>query len=205
MYKKTHKLVQFIGIGKSINGVFSLAMGKILFLGQAGAGKTSIYKKYFLKLPVDEILETNPTVLFTLTKPTVKVFEREDQVVVFDLGGQKSYISSHLANDAIFSALDISIFVIDISEPEKLKDAINYLLKAHEKIRSLNEDLPIQAIFLHKFDPARQKFLLPLMHQATEMLNNAIPRLSENTYQTTLFDDSIEKAMDSLLARAFAN
>jgi GTPase SAR1 family protein len=180
-------------------------MGKILFLGQAGAGKTSIYKKYFLKLPIDEILETSPTVLFTLAKPTVKVFEKEDQVVVFDLGGQKSYISSHLANDAVFSALDIAIFVIDVSEPEIFQEAINYLARAHEKIQSLNEDIPIEAIFLHKFDPVRQEVLLPLMQQATKMLHSAIPTLSENTYQTTLFDDSIEKAMDSLLARAFAN
>lgn len=182
-----------------------MAIGKILFLGQAGAGKTSIYKKYFINLPIEDILETKPTVLFTLTKPTIKIFEKEAQVVVFDLGGQSSYISSHLANDAIFSSLNLALFIIDVSEPELFETAVKYLLKAYERMESINEKIPIVAIFLHKFDPARQGDLAPLAQQATELVHGSAPELSECVYRTTLFDDSIKKAMDVLLVKAFSD
>jgi GTPase SAR1 family protein len=181
-----------------------LAIGKILFFGQAGAGKTSIYKKYFLELSNEQILETRPTVLFTLTKPNIKIFEKEAQLVVFDLGGQSSYISSHLANDAVFAALDIGIFVIDVSEAELFERAIDFLSKAHERIQELNEKPPIIAIFLHKFDPARKSSLESFAEQITDKLRKSFPNLSENIYSTTLFDDSIKETMDTLLIKAFS-
>ncbi|MHA2273475.1 MAG: ADP-ribosylation factor-like protein [Candidatus Hodarchaeales archaeon] len=182
-----------------------MAIGKILFFGQAGAGKTSIYKKYFINLPIEDILETKPTVLFTLTKPTIKIFDKEAQVVVFDLGGQSSYISSHLANDAIFSSLNLALFVIDVSEPELFETAIQYLRKAYERMELINEKNPTVAIFLHKYDPARQGDLAPLAEQATEMINEAGSEFSEYVYRTTLFDDSIKKAMNALLVKAFSD
>ncbi len=181
-----------------------MAIGKILFFGQAGAGKTSIYKKYFINLPIEDILETSPTVLFTLTKPTIKIFDKEAQVVVFDLGGQTSYISSHLANDAIFSALNLAIFVIDVTEPYLFETALKYLAKAYEKMELLCEKIPVVAIFLHKCDPARQEDLAPLAQQVTEMIYETSPEFSECVYRTTLFDDSIKKAMDALLVKAFS-
>lgn len=184
--------------------VASLAIGKILFFGQAGAGKTSIYKKYFLELSNEQILETKPTVLFTLTKPHIKIFEKEPQVVVFDLGGQLSYISSHLANNAVFAALDLGIFVIDVSEAELFESAIEFLSKAHERIQELNEKPAIMAVFLHKSDPARKSALEPLAEEITDKLRNSLPNLSENIYFTTLFDDSIKETMDTLLIKAFS-
>ncbi|MFW9916946.1 MAG: Rab family GTPase [Candidatus Thorarchaeota archaeon] len=182
-----------------------MALGKILFFGQAAAGKTSIYKKYFINLPIEDILETSPTVLFTLTKPTIRIFDKEAQVVVFDLGGQASYISSHLANDAVFTALNLALFVIDVSEPELFETALKYLARAYERMEALNEKIPVVAIFLHKYDPARQEDLAPLAQQATEMVCEASPEFSECIYRTTLFDDSIKKAMDALLVKAFSD
>jgi GTPase SAR1 family protein len=182
-----------------------LAIGKILFFGQAGAGKTSIYKKYFINLPIEDILLTSPTVLFTLTKPTIKIFDKEAQVVVFDLGGQSSYISSHLANDSIFASLDLALFVIDVAEPELFETALKYLEKAYERMELICEKIPIIAVFLHKYDPARQEDLAPLAQQATQKIYATAPECSEYVYRTTLFDDSIKKAMDALLVKAFSD
>ena len=101
-----------------------MSVGKISFLGLAGAGKTSSCNKIFYNEPLEKVLKTLPTVLFKLSKTTCKVLDREFQRVIFDLGGQQSYIPSHLANDAIFVGTNALIFVIDVSDSELFENAI---------------------------------------------------------------------------------
>ena len=177
-------------------------MGKVLFFGLAGAGKTSIYKKYFLDLPIEEVMDTTPTVLFHVSKPTAKIFGKETRVVVFDLGGQEAFIHSHLANDSIFGSLSVAIFVIDVSTSNLFDKALWFFKRAYDKICAVNEESPVMAILLHKFDSSLVSSLVPLAQQATEMFQNSIPDLSEQIYRTSVYDESLKIAMDAILEKS---
>ncbi len=180
----------------------SLSVGKISFLGLAGAGKTSIYNKCFLSEPSEKALTTSPTVLFKLSKPTIKIFGKEFQLVVFDLGGQESYLSSHLANNAIFKNLSAAIFVIDVGINELFEKAILFLGNSLERIYSLNHEFPIVAIFLHKFDPVRQSKLEPLAQEVKGIICEKLPELKDYIYRTSLLDESVNEAMNDVLYKA---
>jgi len=119
---------------------------KCLFMGLDNGGKTSIL--YTLKNKFPHIIKLKPT----------KRIERTDfyvlglPVKIWDMGGQKKYRKEYLARNQYFDGAKIAIYVIDVTDPSKFSETIEYFEKILDIFELLNTD-PRILIFLHKSDP----------------------------------------------------
>ena len=103
---------------------------KIVLVGLANAGKTSIYIRCFDNADHVRIRNLTPTILFTTNKP--KITFTEEFIEFIDLGGQKQYIKHHLENPSQFRNLRTVIFVVDVQEVSKLGAIKPWDLESHE-------------------------------------------------------------------------
>lgn len=121
---------------------------KITIAGLDYAGKTSIINRLFKDQQFKNVIDTEPT-------RGAKVEEYESNrlnLVIWDLGGQKSHIDEYLSEpEKFFLQLDILIFVVDIQDDTRYDDAVKYLKDIIDIIEFLKE-YPYALILLHKSD-----------------------------------------------------
>ncbi len=122
---------------------------KILVVGLDSAGKTSLLSKFGGRLGISDMISTHPTkgvVRMKFGSTNLNLF-------IWDLGGQEEYRERYLSNpEQYFVQLDLLMFVIDIQDPDRFEESLQYLDKIIESIILLEEN-PYILIFLHKFDP----------------------------------------------------
>ncbi|MFX1571133.1 MAG: ADP-ribosylation factor-like protein [Promethearchaeota archaeon] len=123
---------------------------KIIVSGLDNAGKTSILtaldKKYdFAK----DIVQLKPTIRVEYHKMN---FLRNN-CVFWDMGGQDQYREIYMKNqDVYFDSTDLLIYVIDIQDPERFENSLEYLDAILTFFSDSQMDVPI-IIALHKYDP----------------------------------------------------
>ncbi len=126
----------------------SQEMLKVLVVGLDNSGKTSIINTLEQKLA-----------RFHALKPTVS-FEIRDEfkilglpIKVWDLGGQKQYRDEYLSKKGfIFGESNLLFFVVDVQDPKRYTQAVDYFEKAVEFLEKI--ELPLKTvILLHKADP----------------------------------------------------
>ncbi|MFX0211703.1 MAG: ADP-ribosylation factor-like protein [Candidatus Hodarchaeota archaeon] len=164
---------------------------KIVLVGLANAGKTSIYIRCFENADHVRIRNLTPTILFTSNKPQITFTEEFIEFV--DLGGQKQYIKHHLADPSQFRNLRTVIFVVDVQKASKLREIKQYFSNVLQKIRDNNEN-PIMTVFLHKVDPN----LKPgLQENVVTFVKELRPLFPSNIvfHATSVFDDTLYEAM----------
>jgi len=122
---------------------------KIIFFGLAESGKSTIINigtkgkisKHDAKYSATIDYERKP----------MKIFEKA--VILFDLGGQETYLKRFLGEMAefIFSDVQVFIYVIDIANPDAIPLSKSYFDLC---LKKLNEFSPkaIKYAFLHKID-----------------------------------------------------
>jgi len=111
---------------------------KVIISGLDNAGKTSILtaldKKYDFQKDIVQL------------KPTIRV-------VFWDMGGQEQYREIYMKyQDVYFDATDLLIYVIDIQDPERFENSLEYLNAILSFFMDAKMDVPIIITF-HKFDP----------------------------------------------------
>ena len=124
---------------------------KILIMGLDNSGKTSI----LISLRKD----ANILTYFSL-RPTkgvaIEKFEGQN-IVCWDLGGQKKYREEHIKDlGKYIKETDKIIFVIDVQDIKRYELALEYLNRIVENLISSNSNLDF-SIFLHKYDPNLNK------------------------------------------------
>ncbi|MFW9818748.1 MAG: ADP-ribosylation factor-like protein [Candidatus Thorarchaeota archaeon] len=122
---------------------------KVLCVGLDEAGKTSLLSKFGGRLGIGNMIDTHPT------KGVVRMkFGSENlSLYIWDLGGQEEYRERYLNNpEQYFVELDLLMFVIDIQQPERFEESLQYFEKIIESITLLEEN-PFILVFLHKYDP----------------------------------------------------
>ncbi|MFX1418072.1 MAG: ADP-ribosylation factor-like protein [Promethearchaeota archaeon] len=123
---------------------------KIIVSGLDNAGKTSILtaldKKYdFAK----DIVQLKPTIRVEYHKMN---FLRSN-CVFWDMGGQETYREIYINyQDVYFDSTDLLIYVIDIQDPDRFNDSIDYLNAILTFFSESKMTVPIIITF-HKFDP----------------------------------------------------
>ncbi|MFX1501902.1 MAG: ADP-ribosylation factor-like protein, partial [Promethearchaeota archaeon] len=123
---------------------------KIIVSGLDNAGKTSILtaldKKYDFE---KDIVQLKPTIRVEYHKMN---FLRNN-AVIWDMGGQETYREIYVNfQDVYFDATDLLIYVIDIQDPDRFDNSLEYL-DAILSFFSENEmNVPIIVTF-HKYDP----------------------------------------------------
>ncbi|MFX1492990.1 MAG: ADP-ribosylation factor-like protein [Promethearchaeota archaeon] len=122
---------------------------KVIVVGLANAGKTTILKKFGGQIGIKDLARLNPT----------KGVERQEIItpdlalIIWDFGGQQEYREVYLQDpQKYFLKVDLIIYVIDLQDPEKFDESIRYFGKIVENIEKL-EEKPYILVFIHKYDP----------------------------------------------------
>lgn len=122
---------------------------KVLVAGLDAAGKTSLLSKFGGRLGISDMIATHPT------KGVVRMKFGTSNLSLFiwDLGGQEEYRERYLNNpEQYFIQLDLLIYVIDVQDPDRFEESLDYLDKILDSLVML-EETPYVLLFIHKFDP----------------------------------------------------
>ena len=121
---------------------------KVLVAGLDAAGKTSLLSKFGGRLGISDMIATHPT------KGVVRMKFGTSNLSLFiwDLGGQEEYRERYLNNpEQYFVQLDLLIYVIDIQDPERFEESLEYLDNILDSLVMLEES-PYVLLFIHKYD-----------------------------------------------------
>ena len=123
---------------------------KIVISGLDNAGKTSILtaldKKYDFQ---KDIVQLKPTIRVEYHKMNFL----KNNSIFWDMGGQTTYREVYMQyQDVYFDATDLLIYVIDIQDPERFKDSLEYLDAILTFFTESKMDVPLIITF-HKYDP----------------------------------------------------
>lgn len=158
---------------------------KILIMGLDNSGKTSIIYT----------LEQNFANFYSL-KPTVSFTVREDfkilglPIKLWDLGGQKQYRDEYLSKKGfIFGETNLIYFVIDVQDPKRYSEAIEYLQSTIEFLEKIGLP-PVLIVMFHKVDPEikDKKKIRDNIQILENLLSNLPSELDVSYYETTIFD-----------------
>ncbi|MHA1913753.1 MAG: ADP-ribosylation factor-like protein [Promethearchaeota archaeon] len=147
--KKTATISSLIASIKDEHEGIVLASQKVLVVGLDNAGKTATLSKFGGRLGISDTIATHPT------KGVVRMKFGNSKMSLFiwDLGGQEEYRERYLKNpEQYFVELDLLLFVIDIQDPDRFEEALEFLDKILDSLIMLEES-PYILVFIHKFDP----------------------------------------------------
>jgi len=162
---------------------------KVLVAGLDAAGKTSLLSKFGGRLGISEMIATHPT------KGVVrmKFGDTKLNLFIWDLGGQVEYRERYLNNpEQYFIQLDLLIYVIDVQDPKRFDESLDYFEKIVDSIIIL-EETPFVLIFLNKYDPDLKndsKILLNielLKDNMNELLKKKYNNLELEIYLTSIY------------------
>ena len=147
--KKTITISSLVASAKENQEGLEVKGQKVLVAGLDEAGKTATLSKFGGRLGINETIATHPT------KGVVRMkFGSSNlNLILWDLGGQAQYRERYLSNpEQYFIQLDLLLYVIDVQNPERFDESLEYLDKILDSIIML-EEKPYILIFIHKFDP----------------------------------------------------
>jgi len=147
--KKTATISSLIASVKEEKDGIEVEAQKVLVAGLDNAGKTATLSKFGGRLGISDMISTHPT------KGVVRMKFGNKKLTLFiwDLGGQREYRERYLDNpEQYFIELDLLIYVIDVQDPERFEESLEYFKKIIDSIILLEEN-PYILIFIHKYDP----------------------------------------------------
>lgn len=176
---------------------------KISFLGLDNAGKTSIIKaitqKFGFEEEIKEILPTRKVARDQFEFLGIKFIR-------MDFGGQSLYREEYLKDPGKYlGGTDLIFYVIDIQDPERYMESIDYLEDILLYFKEIQEYPPVLVLF-HKFDPDLHKS--DFFDQKTLTLKQSLMKYSYDYdiffLETSIYDlKSVMDAFSSGLALLF--
>ncbi len=160
---------------------------KIVVSGLDNAGKTSILtaldKKYDFE---KDIVQLKPTIRIEYHKMN---FLRSN-TVIWDMGGQETYREIYVNyQDVYFDSTDLLIYVIDIQDPDRFNNSLEYLNAILSFFEKSEMNVPIIITF-HKYDPelkANEEILLNI-EKLREKILNKYPNFNILFQQSSIYD-----------------
>ena len=145
---------------------------KIIISGLDNAGKTSILtaldKKYDFQ---KDIVQLKPTIRVEYHKMNFL----KNNSIFWDMGGQDQYRDIYINyQDVYFDATDLLIYVIDIQDPERFENSLEYLDAILTFFTESKMDVPLIITF-HKYDPdlrGNEEILKDIDELRTRILDN---------------------------------
>lgn len=187
--KKTITISSLIASVEEEKEAIEVTGQKVLVAGLDEAGKTATLSKFGGRLGISETIATHPT------KGVVRMKFGTKNLTLFlwDLGGQEEYRERYLRNpEQYFIKLDLLIYVVDVQDPDRFDDSLDYLSQILDSIILLEEN-PFILIFIHKFDPDLKndpKILLNvelLKENLRELLKNKEFEFQVEIYLTSIY------------------
>ncbi|MHA2270333.1 MAG: ADP-ribosylation factor-like protein [Candidatus Hodarchaeales archaeon] len=171
---------------------------KILLMGSAQAGKTSIKEVVFGGLD-PKTLKTKPTIQFEATLKEVI----HTPFALWDAGGQKTYMEQFFGpmSKTMFSNVSALVWVVDVAAEDGWSRSKFYLDMALDNLKK-HSPLARSFCFFHKIDlrPDYQEDGSKVEDLLTFFRNETFPDTRFHT--TSLFDKSIYMAIADVLSNA---
>jgi small GTP-binding protein len=160
---------------------------KIIVSGLDNAGKTSILtaldKKYdFAK----DIVQLKPTIRIEYHKMNFLA----SKLIIWDMGGQDQYREIYINfQEVYFDSTDLLIYVIDIQDPERFKNSLEYLDAILTFFMESKMDVPLIITF-HKYDPDLRdnKEVLDNIKDLREKIMKKYPNFKILFQQSSIYD-----------------
>jgi small GTP-binding protein len=160
---------------------------KIVISGLDNAGKTSILtaldKKYDFQ---KDIVQLKPTIRVEYHKMNFL----KNNSIFWDMGGQTTYREVYMQyQDVYFDATDLLIYVIDIQDPERFENSLEYLDAILTFFTESKMDVPLIITF-HKYDPDLRGDD-EILHNIEELRSKLLDKYSNFKLlfqQTSIFD-----------------
>ena len=169
---------------------------KLIFAGLDSAGKTTVNKYAVKELDLGESL--NPRATRGIERQ-VDTF-LDNQISIWDLGGQKSYRERYLRKPEVFNGTKAVIFVVDIQDSERIEESYSYFV---DIMRILINVTPMPKVYIlfHKYDPAEASKLRKGFFKATKLFREAdeITGVKFIGFATSIYSDSIQRAVKRIL------
>jgi len=173
-------------------------VSKVLILGLAESGKSTIIKVVNEgKIPSKDERYL-PTIDYERNLKVVAGTE----VTIFDLGGQTSFLDRFTGelSEFIFSNVNSLVFVVDSIKIADIQRSKYYLDLAVKKLSQFSPEATL-FIFQHKADLIPKKMKQEVRKTIEDYLGSGIPKQIKY-YETSVFSDSIFKAMGEVYADA---
>ncbi|MFX0123631.1 MAG: ADP-ribosylation factor-like protein [Candidatus Hodarchaeota archaeon] len=170
---------------------------KVLFMGLGASGKSSIRSVVFEGKSPEDVKDYSATINYT--RSTKSIIDSAFQI--FDCGGQESFISVFVGEQAefIFSDVTILVWVVDVSNFDQVSTSKFYFDHAVTRLNEFSSGAIIFCLF-HKID-----LLLPDMRdQVLETMKQYfIPASEIEIYyrSTSIFDKSIYLTIGEMIQK----
>ncbi|MHA1315739.1 MAG: ADP-ribosylation factor-like protein [Candidatus Helarchaeota archaeon] len=173
---------------------------KLIIVGLAKAGKTSIYRRCLEKHDLKDIEKTPPTIM--IARNTVNLEHISKHIAIWDFGGQSGFRSNYLQKPDYFDKTRIIIFVVDVLAPKDLEEVKKYFNSILQIIKELKKEKgmepPKMYIFLHKCDPETKNQNTPNIAM-TLLEMNALFGKEVPMYMTSIHDDTACRSLNNIL------
>jgi len=160
---------------------------KIIVSGLDNAGKTSILtaldKKYDFE---KDIVQLKPTIRVEYHKMN---FLRNN-TIFWDMGGQETYREIYVNyQDIYFDATDLLVYVIDIQDPDRFNNSLEYLNAILTFFSESEMNVPVIITF-HKYDPELKadEEILANIKKLREKILNEYPNFNILFQQSSIYD-----------------
>lgn len=168
---------------------------KLLFIGLAQTGKTSIIQVVF----ENKTPETTSEILATVGVRRKLVDFSDISLNVYDVGGQITYLEEAFVDlrESIFTRIKVLFFVVDTSKHDDFDLAKMYFRRA---IRNLNEYSPEgkMVVLAHKMDLVPTEERENIISSITEIFE--LEDYSEvEIYETSIYEETLIAAIEKAL------
>lgn len=160
---------------------------KIIISGLDNAGKTSILtaldKKYDFER---DIVQLKPTIRVKYHKMNFL----KNNTIFWDMGGQETYREMYMNyQDVYFDATALLIYVIDVQDPDRFNNSLEYLNMILTFFSESEMVVPIIITF-HKYDPELKanKEILANIEKLKEKILNEYPDFNILFQQSSIYD-----------------
>jgi len=122
---------------------------KVVVVGLDNAGKTALLTKFGNRLGIGDLAELKPTKGINRQQ----IISDDLELIIWDFGGQQEYRKKYLASpEQYFLQMNLLMYVIDVQDPERFDDSMEYFGQILDILHLLEEN-PYIIVYIHKFDP----------------------------------------------------
>jgi len=191
---------------------------KLLLMGLGASGKSSIRSVAFEGKSPDEVLEYKATINYTRSMKSII----KSPFQIFDCGGQESFISVFVGEQAeyIFTDVAILVWVVDLSDFDQVSTSKFYFKHAVNQLNKFAPDAVVYCLF-HKIDlvmldmreqviKTLEDFFVPpegveIHYRTTSIFEKSIYMVAAEIVRILLLKDSKAKSVSEALQKFVAN
>ncbi len=182
-----------------IGGKRDINQAKIIFLGLAESGKTSI-KQVAFEGVAPKSTKLNPATV----RVNRKLFEvAGSSINIHDIGGQSNYINEVFSElqERTFSNTKAVIFVVDVSDASNIMRSKYYFDLSIDYVRKYSNDAKI-FVFVHKMDTVpitKREEIIESIDGIFETHNHDDVEI----FGTSIFEDTLFDALQNVISYAY--